>query len=88
MNLCISVPDDLVARLDEVAAAEARTRSNMVRLMVQRQLDMHAELCRDGIVSVRASDTKSASDPDGRQAVETHLQHHAALSCKVQQENA
>jgi metal-responsive CopG/Arc/MetJ family transcriptional regulator len=38
-NLGITLPDDVVRRIDERAARERRTRSNMVAVLVLQALD-------------------------------------------------
>ena len=80
-NACLNLPSEMISQLDEVASAERRSRSFLVREIVQRHLDAHAELCRAGSPEYIPPIVPPAADP--RQAVEAHLKRHADLCSTI-----
>lgn len=79
--ISLNFPDDLIARLDAAAEAEQRSRSNMVRQIVEKHLAEHAKLCAVGSAPVLVA--KNAPAPPARLGVESHLRRHAELSAEV-----
>lgn len=69
----ISVPDDLLARLDEQARRRGKTRSGFLRELAERELRTNSESRRREIASLIAS----AGHHGGRSAQHVHEQRRA-----------
>jgi predicted DNA-binding protein len=75
--VCVHLPDHLVTRLDAAAEADQRSRSSIVRLIVEKHLAEHERLSAAlPMPTLRKDDPQ----PDVSGAVHDHLRHHTQVS--------
>jgi metal-responsive CopG/Arc/MetJ family transcriptional regulator len=61
-KVMISLPDDLLARLDERARNRGMTRSGLLRTLVERELDEDEAARRSRILEILATAAPHGSD--------------------------
>lgn len=69
----VSLPDELLARLDEHARRRGKTRSGLLREAAERELSLDVESRNREIVAL----LRSAAPHGGRNAVHVHEQRRA-----------
>jgi len=80
--ICLNLSDDLITRLDAAAEADQRSRSAIVRLIVEKHLTELERLCTAGVQSLPPAKPDDPQ-PNVSEAVQDHLRHHAEVSRRM-----